>query len=28
MRHCYSMLGGLHCSTLDTVRDGELADHR
>jgi N-dimethylarginine dimethylaminohydrolase len=28
MRHCYSMLGGLHCSTLDTVRDGELADFR
>jgi N-dimethylarginine dimethylaminohydrolase len=28
MRHCYSMLGGLHCSTLDTVREGELADHR
>jgi len=28
MRHCYSMLGGLHCSTLDTVRDSELADHR
>jgi len=28
MRHCYSMLGGLHCSTLDTVRDGELGDHR
>ena len=20
MRHCYTMLGGLHCSTLDTVR--------
>jgi N-dimethylarginine dimethylaminohydrolase len=28
MRHCYSMLGGLHCSTLDTVRDGELGDYR
>lgn len=28
MRHCYTMLGGLHCSTLDTVRDGELEDHR
>jgi glycine amidinotransferase len=28
MRHCYSMLGGLHCSTLDTVRAGELADYR
>jgi glycine amidinotransferase len=28
MRHCYTMLGGLHCSTLDTVRDGELADYR
>lgn len=24
MRHCYTMLGGLHCSTLDTVRDGTL----
>ena len=21
LRHCYTMLGGLHCSTLDTVRD-------
>lgn len=21
MRHCYTMLGGLHCSTLDVVRD-------
>jgi N-dimethylarginine dimethylaminohydrolase len=20
MRHCYTMLGGLHCSTLDVVR--------
>ena len=20
MRHCYTMLGGIHCSTLDTVR--------
>ncbi len=28
MRHCYSMLGGLHCTTLDTVREGELADYR
>ena len=28
MRHTYSMLGGLHCSTLDTVRAGELADYR
>lgn len=28
MRHCYTMLGGLHCSTLDTVREGELEDHR
>lgn len=24
MRHCYTMLGGLHCSTLDTVRDSKL----
>lgn len=22
MRHCYSMLGGLHCTTLDVVRGG------
>jgi len=21
LRHCYTMLGGLHCATLDTVRD-------
>ena len=21
LRHCYTMLGGLHCSTLDTVRE-------
>ncbi len=28
MRHCYTMLGCLHCSTLDTVRDGELGDYR
>ncbi|MBI2207816.1 MAG: hypothetical protein HYU41_28625 [Candidatus Rokubacteria bacterium] len=25
-RHSYYM-GGIHCSTLDTVRDGELEDH-
>lgn len=24
MRHCYSMLGGLHCTTLDVVRDSEM----
>ena len=24
MRHCYSMLGGLHCTTLDVVRDSTL----
>lgn len=24
MRHCYSMLGGLHCTTLDVVRDSAL----
>jgi N-dimethylarginine dimethylaminohydrolase len=24
MRHCYTMLGGLHCSTLDVVRDSAL----
>ena len=28
MRHCYSMLGGLHCSTLDVVREGEIGDYR
>jgi len=21
MRHCYTMLGGLHCTTLDVVRE-------
>ncbi len=26
-RHCYTMLGGLHCSTLDTVRDGTLESY-
>jgi glycine amidinotransferase/scyllo-inosamine-4-phosphate amidinotransferase 1 len=25
MRHCYTMLGGLHCCTLDTARDGAVA---
>ena len=24
MRHCYTMLGGLHCTTLDVVRDSKL----
>jgi glycine amidinotransferase len=24
MRHCYTMLGGLHCATLDVVRDSSL----
>jgi N-dimethylarginine dimethylaminohydrolase len=24
MRHCYTMLGGLHCTTLDVVRDSSL----
>jgi N-dimethylarginine dimethylaminohydrolase len=24
MRHCYTMLGGLHCTTLDVVRDSVL----
>lgn len=24
MRHCYSMLGGLHCTTLDLVRESTL----
>lgn len=27
MRHCYTMLGGLHCSTLDTVRDSKLESY-
>lgn len=27
MRHCYTMLGGLHCSTLDTVREGKLENY-
>ncbi len=26
-RHCYPMGGGLHCSTLDTVRDGTLQSY-
>jgi glycine amidinotransferase len=25
MRHCYTMLGGLHCTTLDVVRDSVLS---
>lgn len=24
MRHCYTMLGGLHCTTLDVIRDSTL----
>jgi glycine amidinotransferase len=24
MRHCYTMLGGLHCTTLDVIRDSRL----
>lgn len=24
MRHCYTMLGGLHCTTLDVVRDSRI----
>ncbi len=27
MRHCYTMLGGLHCSTLDVVRDSKLESY-
>ena len=27
MRHCYTMLGGLHCTTLDVVRDSTLRSH-
>ena len=25
MRHCYTMLGGLHCTTLDVVRNSSLS---
>lgn len=28
MRHSYTMLGGLHCTTLDLERESELADYR
>ena len=28
MRHCYTMLGGLHCATLDVVRNSESARTR
>ena len=27
MRHIYTQGGGIHCATLDTVRDGELEDY-
>ncbi len=27
MRHTYTMLGGLHCTTLDTVREGKLENY-
>jgi glycine amidinotransferase/scyllo-inosamine-4-phosphate amidinotransferase 1 len=27
MRHCYTMLGGLHCATLDTVRESTLESY-
>ena len=27
MRHMYTMGGGLHCSTLDTVRDSKLESY-
>jgi len=27
MRHSYTMLGGLHCVTLDTVREGKLESY-
>jgi N-dimethylarginine dimethylaminohydrolase len=27
MRHMYTQLGGIHCSTLDTVRDGSLESY-
>ena len=27
MRHMYTMGGGLHCSTLDTVRESKLENY-
>ena len=27
MRHIYTQGGGIHCATLDTVREGELEDY-
>ena len=24
MRHCYTMLGGVHCTTLDVVRNSSF----
>ena len=27
MRHCYTHGGGIHCATLDTVRDSKLEDY-
>lgn len=27
MRHCYTMLGALHCTTLDLVRESSLEDY-
>jgi glycine amidinotransferase/scyllo-inosamine-4-phosphate amidinotransferase 1 len=27
MRHCYTMLGGLHCTTLDVVRASTLRSY-
>ena len=27
LRHIYTQGGGIHCATLDTVRDGELEDY-
>jgi len=27
MRHIYTQGGGIHCATLDTVRDSKLEDY-
>ena len=27
MRHIYTQGGGIHCATLDTVRDSQLEDY-
>ena len=27
LRHCYTHGGGIHCATLDTVRDSKLESY-